>query len=211
MAGPDDLKAALTAAGFDLNKTEDRQSLARIVGIQPDDLPALTDRLRKVQTLALTEWLEWATARQRYNSLSELDTSRVLSLFLNVRLAPPTVELLVEELAIPQGRATSMVGRMKYGKARELIKMSFVEAAREVRQRLDKEREENKSKTINVSRAVLDRLRDVETDIFLADATTSPNRQTLKAEPLGRLGAIVVTSTAMWGFILDQLDARAAQ
>lgn len=211
MAGTDDFKAALRAAGFDLNKTEDRQSLARIVGSQPDDLPALTGRLQKVQALALTEWLEWAAARQRYNSLSELDTSRVLSLFLNVRLAPPTVELLVEELAIPQGRATSMLGRMKYGKARELIKMSFVEAAREVRQRLDQEKEENSSKTINVSRAVLDRLRDVETDIFLADAATFPNKQTLRAEPLGRGGAIVVTSTAMWGFILAQLDARAAQ
>jgi hypothetical protein len=211
MAKTDDFTTALTAAGFDLENPDDRKSLARIVGCQPDDRDALTQRLREVQTLALTEWLAWATARRRFSSLSELDAARVLGLFLEVRQAPPTVELLVEELAIPQGRATSMVGRMKYGRARELTKMSFVEAAREVRQRLGKEKEENKSKTINVSRAVLDRLRDVETDIFLADATTFPNRQTLKAEPLGRLGAIVVTTSAMWGFILDQLDARAAQ
>ena len=139
MADNDDLTASLKSAGYDFDDVRDRQALANYVGCRPDDLAALTARLKQVQMLALNEWLGWAGARGRFNSLSELDTSRVLDLFLTVRQEAPTVEALVEQLAIPQGRATSMIGRMKYGKARELMKMSFVHALREVQQRLDDE------------------------------------------------------------------------
>jgi hypothetical protein len=127
----------------------------------------LAERLQKVQTLALTEWLEWAAARQRHNSLSELDATRILNLFLTVRHAPPTVEALVEQLAIPQGRATSMVGRMKYGKARELIKLSFVEAAREVEQRLKSEEEDK-----NPHARPAARVARVPADVASGDAST---------------------------------------
>lgn len=65
MARADDLSTALTAAGFDLENAQDRQSLALIVACQPEDRSALSERLRKVQILALTEWLEWAVARRR--------------------------------------------------------------------------------------------------------------------------------------------------
>lgn len=207
MAGTDDLKAALKAAGFDLSKAEDRQSLARIVGCQPDDLPALTDRLQKVQTLALTEWLGWAAARQRYSSLSELDTSRVLNLFLTIRQAPPTVELLVEQLAIPQGRATSMIGRMKYGQARELTRLSFVDAAREVQKRLATTKEANNRKAITVSREIIDRLQDVEFAIF-SDADAFPRRENLIVAPSGRLGGTVLTSSPMWNYVVAELTKR---
>jgi hypothetical protein len=209
MADNDDLTASLESAGYDFDDLRDRQALARIVGCLPDDLDALTARLKQVQMLALIEWLGWAAARGRFNSLSELDASRVLDLFLTVRQEAPTVEALVEQLAIPQGRPTSMIGRMKYGKARELMKMSFVHALREVQQRLDDEAIVDYSKTIIVSREVLERIRDVETEILLADKTTFPERQTIKADPAGRLGGMATTSPAMWNYVVSELTKRA--
>ena len=166
MAIFDDLATVLAEAGFDLKNDQDRQVLGRVVGCGKDDDDALSNGLQKILALALAEWLQWATARRRFNSLSELDSSRVLNLFLSVRRASPTVEQLVEDLAIPQGRATSMIARMKYGQARELVKFSFVAAAADVEQRVKDANEIQKRKSITVSRDVLDRLQEVEYAIF---------------------------------------------
>ena len=57
MADNDDLTASLKTAGYDFDDVRDRQALARIVGCRPDDLAALTARLKQVQMLALNEWL----------------------------------------------------------------------------------------------------------------------------------------------------------
>ena len=56
--------------------------------------------------------------------------------------------------------------------------MSFVHALREVQQRLDDEAIVDYSKTIIVSREVLERIREVETEILLADKTTFPAERT---------------------------------
>jgi hypothetical protein len=135
----------------------------------------------------------------------------VLSLFLEVRQAPPTVELLVEDLAIPQGRATSMVGRMKYGKARELVRMSYIAADRDVRKRLGDVKAVDETKTIFVSGEVLDRVREVETDILLADAAVYPAKEKLNVDPAGRRGGIVTTSIKMWDYVLQELKQKATQ
>lgn len=211
MARIDDFDAAIAAAGFDIENAADRQSLARVVGCDPEDRNALGELLRKLQTLALAEWLAWATARRRFNSLSELDADRVLGLFLEVRQAAPTVELLVEELAIPQGRATSLVGRMKYGKARQLIRMSYVAAERDVRKRLEDAEAVEETKTVFVSGDILERIREVETDILLADGTVFPAKEKLNVDTAGRRTAIVTTSTAMWNYVLAQLKMKATQ
>jgi hypothetical protein len=207
VAESDSVKTILKAAGYDLGMDVNQRTLARIVGCEPTDSD-FTERLQEVITLAVAEWLGWAAASRRFNSLSELDTARVLNLFLEVRHAPPTVEALVEQLAIPQGRATSMIGRMKYGQARQLVRLSFVEAEREVRTRLASV-PEGGQKTITVARETLDRLRDVEFEIFYAAETDYTGRELLTVEPAGRLGALVKTSTKMWEYILAHLADRA--
>lgn len=211
MVATGDLTPALNAAGFDLDDAKDRQRLARIVGCQSEDQHTLLERLKQIQTLALTEWLEWASASRRFNSLSELDTDRVLGLFVTVRQAPPSVELLVEELAIPQGRAISMLGRMKYGKARVLTRMSYLQAERDVRQRLASRSAVDNSKTIIVGRDILERIRDVETDILLADESAFPSKETVRVDPAGRGGGIVTTSIPMWDYIIAELTKKAQQ
>lgn len=207
MTEHDSVESILAAAGFALDKDQHRQTLADIVGCEPTD-PGFNERIQKVVVIAVSEWLEWAAASRRFNTVSELDTGRVLKLFLEVRQAPPTVEALVEQLAIPQGRATSMIGRMKYGQARQLVRLSFAEAEREVSSRLQSEQEHGGLKTITVTRETLDRLRDVEFEIFYAPETEYSERELLTVEPAGRGGAIVRTSASMWGYILDHLSRR---
>lgn len=209
MANLGQLKPAFANAGFNLDDDQNLDTLSQIVGCEKQD-SSFTDRLSELLTLALAEWLQWATARQRFNSLSELDASRVLNLFLKVRKTSPTVELLVEDLAIPQGRATSMIGRMKYGQARELLKLSFAAAAADVEDRVNQASENQRRKSITVSREVLDRLQEVEYAIFSSrKGNTFPSAETLAVTPSGRYGAIVTTSTAMWGYVITQLKDRA--
>lgn len=208
MASLSQLKPFFADAGFDLDDDQNLDVLSQILGCDKAD-SVFTAGLSELVVLALAEWLQWATAQQRFNSLSELDTSRVLSLFLRVRKAAPTVEQLVEDLAIPQGRATSMIGRMKYGQARELLKLSFAAAARDVEKRVNEATENQKRKSITVSREVLDRLHETEYAIFSArNANTFPSAETLAVTPSGRYGAIVTTSTAMWGYVIAELNDR---
>jgi hypothetical protein len=174
----------------------------------------LTSRLDALRQLAFTEYLQWATAARRFNSVSELDTARVLSLFLKVRKSPLTVEALVEDLAIPQARAASMIARMKYGEARALAALSFASAASDVDARLAEAKEEGHRKSITTSREVLDRLLEVEFAILQSSPKDfDKNGKYESAEALtvissGRYGATVSTSTKMWGHVLAELKRR---
>ena len=207
MAPNEYVKAVIESTGFDLDVAEDRQALGQLVGCDPADA-AFLQRLQKVIEIAVNEWLSWAIASRRFNTLSELDTDRVLRLFLEVRHAAPTVEALVEQLAMPQGRATSMISRMKYGQARQLLRLSFESALHEVQTRLKSTKEDNGAKQITVTRETLDRLRDAEFDIFSALDGSFPKPQLLTVQSTGRLGAVVRTSPKMWGYLVANLTSR---
>jgi hypothetical protein len=124
------------------------------------------------------------------------------------------VEALVEDLAIPQGRATSMVGRIKYGEGRALTALAFGAAAEEVERRLNEAPEVANRKSITVARDVVDRINEVAFAIMSAPVTEhakggkyeSPEQPT--AIPSGRYGATVTTSTQTWSYIVAELQAR---
>jgi hypothetical protein len=209
VAVTDGVKSVLKSAGYDVDVAEHQQVLGRLVGCEPTD-PAYSERLQKVIDLAVAEWLSWAVAEKRFSTLSELDTHRVLNLFLEIRQSAPTVEALVEELAIPQGRAISMISRMKYGRARQLLRLSFEAAAREVGTRLASAKEVSGERQITVTRETLDRLRDAEFDVFSAPDGQYQSRQLLSVQSSGRLGAVVRTSVKTWEHLAASLASRAS-
>jgi hypothetical protein len=178
------------------------------------DASTVADRLEAVRKVAFREFLEWAMARRRFNSVSELDTARVLALYVRVRREPATVESLVEQLAIPQGRATSMLARIKYGDGRALMAMSFEAAAKDVEARLKEVDETNRRKSITVSSDVVDRIQEVAFEIVSAPVAdhNKGGRFELAEEvtslPSGRWGATVTTSTKTWGYIVSLLRVR---
>jgi hypothetical protein len=216
VAASDDLSALLTEAGVDPSNAADRRALCRILGCADNDDDALARRLLQARALAFKEWVDWANAVQRFSSLSELDMFRVLNLFLKVRQTAPSVEALVEELAIPQGRATSMIGRMKYGQARELMRLSYQQAAADVQNRVNDAKEDvHHRKAIVVSREIVDRLQAIDYEIF-----SLPSRERTKGgrfesaerigiQPSGRYGATVTASKPMWQYLIAELNRRA--
>jgi hypothetical protein len=190
----------------------DIPALRRALGASGDaDLAA---RLQGVRSLAFGEFIDWALARRRFSSISELDSSRVLALYLRIRRQPLTVESLTEDLAIPQARATSMVGRLKYGEARALAALSFAAAASEVEARLGGVSEVGGRKSITVDRDIVDRIGEVAFSIMSAPGEDhnrggrfeSAEQPTVISS--GRWGATVTASPKMWEYIVSELQAR---
>jgi len=210
----------------------DQKTLPRLLeeaGLTEGDIPALKRalgasddaeleaRLQAVRSLAFGEFIDWALARRRFSSVSELDSSRVLALFLRVRRQPLTAESLVEDLAIPQAGATYMVGRLKYGEGRALTALSFAAAATEVQARLAEVSEVDSRKSIIVDRDVVDRIGEVAFAIMSAPVAdhNRGGRFECAEQPTkissGRWGATVTASTKMWGYIVSELAARGEQ
>jgi hypothetical protein len=73
VAASDDLSPLLTQAGLDPDNAAHLRALCRILGCADEDRDTLTKRLNEVRALAFTEWIEWANAQRRFNTLSELD------------------------------------------------------------------------------------------------------------------------------------------
>jgi hypothetical protein len=202
------------------------RGLLEEAGITEDEIPALkralgasdnaevAARMQVVRSLAFGEFIDWALARRRFSSISELDSSRVLALYLRVRRQPLTAESLVEDLAIPQARATNMVGRLKYGEARALAALSFAAAAAKVEARLEDVSEAGGRKSITVDREVVDRIGEVAFLIMSAPvAEHNRGGRFESAEqptviPSGKWGATVTASTKMWGYIVSELRTR---
>ena len=205
------------------------QGLLEDAGLSKDDIPGLKQalgasdeadleaRLLAVRSLAFAEFIDWALAKRRFGSVSELDSSRVLALYLRVRREPLTAASLVEDLAIPQARATNMVGRLKYGEARALAALSFAAAAAEVQARLAEVSEVGGRKSITVDRDIVDRIGEVAFAIMSAPVSEhnkggrfeSAEQPTVMSS--GRWGATVTASTKMWGYIVSKLAERGEQ
>lgn len=210
MAVPAKIKDVLDGTGFGDAQLD---VLRRIVGAEDDNELAL--RLEMIRSLALMEWLEWATARRRFSSLSELDTSRVLKLFVNVRKRALSVESLVEDLAIPQARATNMIGRLKYGEARALASLSFAAAVDDVKKRLDDAEERSGRKSITTTREIVDRIEEVHFGILSSPPKELDKRgkyaaaEGLTVASSNRYGSTVTTSTKTWTYIISALESKA--
>src|SRR5208282_1631278 len=115
----------------------ERESLANALGVtDTTDTDLFLARLRMLQTVAFQEVVDWLIGRTRYSSVSESDMHRVIELFLTIRKEAPSVDQLVSELAMPAGRATSLLTRMRYGGGKELTSLAMKSSAVRLDKRL---------------------------------------------------------------------------
>jgi hypothetical protein len=187
----------------------EQAALRGALGAQDDK--ALAERLARLRKNALSEYVEWLTGRRRFNSLSELDTYRILHLFLDIREQVPTVESLVSEIGLSAGRATSLLSRLRYGEARALRKLAMREAHAELVRQLDAAQENSGRKAVWVSAEVYDIVFEAAGEIMQATEEHATGRKWVQAEmPTGNRSRFVSTVTAatkMWGYVLSVIES----
>lgn len=169
----------------------------------------LETRLQTLRDHALGEYVDWLTGRRRFNSVSELETFRILHLFLDIRQEVPTVDFLVGDIGMSAGRAQSLLGRLRYGEARQLRALAVVQAARELSDQLANAEDSGGRKTVWVTPEVLDIVLEVAGTIMRSPAEHDRGGKWASAEfptyVRQRAVAQVTTSVGMWGYILGEL------
>ena len=192
----------------------ERRALIRSLGLE-DDGPEFGKRLAVLAQLALEEWVDWIVGRHRFNSVSENDKARVLRLFLDVRKEPPTLQVLVNDLGIPEGRGTSMLSRMRYGDARRLRALGYRKTHSDLSGRLQGDEESGGRKTLFIEKQSWDYIQEAAWEIMRDTAKHAKGQQYEGAEfPEGsvdRWGGTCKASVGMWDYILDWLDQRATE
>ena len=212
MAPRQDASANEVLEDIELSDRE-RQLLQRAIG--GADTTGFGRRLEKLGRIALKEWVEWIVGKRRFSSLAECDSARVLELFLNVREEPPSVEQLVEDLAIPEARASSMLARMRYGSGRELRKLAFGATDREVKERLAKRpTDPDGRKTLVLGKEAFECVHETAWEIMKTPDSQGKGQKYAGAElpsytSSGRLGGMVTASPVMWNHIGSVLAERA--
>ncbi len=173
------------------------------------------DRFAKLGNLAMAELVGWIVGRRRFNSVSESDTSRVLEIFLDIRNEPPTLDKLVDDLGIPESRARSMLGRMRYGEARALRQLQYRHALDRVQSDLGQTTEQNTRKQLWLDKTVADCVDEAANAIMQDTAKRGKGKPYALAEfpafSSQRYGTAVWTTTKMWDYILDWLKAKSAE
>ncbi len=149
------------------------------------------------------------TGRRRFNSVSELETFRILHLFLDVREEVPTVDVLVGDIGMSAGRAQSLIGRLRYGEARQLRALAAAQAARVLSEQLASAEDNGGRKTVWVTPEVLDIVLEAAGTIMRSPAEHNRGRKWASAEfptyVRQRAVAQVSTSMGMWEYILGEL------
>jgi len=197
----------------DLNENE-QAILARALGTEKDS-DDFESRLSELVGLAFQELTEWILGHQRFNSVTELDKNRILKLFLDVRKEPPTVESLVNEFGIPEGRAANMLARMRYGEARRLRTLTYEATSKKIATELPHAESIGGRKTIFLDRQTFDCVREANSEIMLDSASRKKGGKFEGAEQIegspDRWGSHCTASTKMWSHIATWLKCRAKE
>jgi hypothetical protein len=168
-------------------------------------------KLRDFRESALAEYVNWLVGRTRFTSLAELDTYRILHLFLDIRVEVPTVESLVDEIGLSVGRATSLLSRLRYGEARALRALVLRQSLAEITKKLGGATEESHRKAIWVKPEVFDVVFETAITIMLAPEEQGPGKKWVRAEmPEGtrsRYGQPITATMEMWKYIMDLIQA----
>jgi len=191
----------------------ERESLANALGVtDTTDTDLFLARLRMLQTVAFQEVVDWLIGRTRYSSVSESDMHRVIELFLTIRKEAPSVDQLVSELAMPAGRATSLLTRMRYGGGKELTSLAMKSSAVRLDKRLKVVQPEGNRKSLWVDGDTLAQIRHVSMIIMQADPQYHNKGQKFQTAQFpeftsyGREGGVVKTTITMWNHIIAVLQ-----
>lgn len=174
------------------------------------------ERLTLLQGIAFREMAQWLVSTRRFSSVSEMDSSRVLSLFLEVRGEYPSVEQLVEQLGISSSRAVSLLGRLKYGEGRALLRLARKGALAEISRKLSEQPSDGDGrKTLMLAKSAFDEVQESAFAIMSEPEEQKKGGRYEGAElpefsSSGRLGGTVTASEKMWGFITDLIKVRSA-
>jgi hypothetical protein len=200
-----------TLARLSLQERE-RAILVKAIGLEPNDKRVPT-RLEMLRDIAFIELVEWILGRRRFNTISESDTSRVLKIFLEMREEQPTLEQLVNELALSHGRAVSLLSRLKYGQGRALRALNLKAAKKEIEEALADAKEENDRKTISVDSDIYDLVQESAWSIMKDFGRKTKGNPYPGAEDPdftnNKWGGTVRARTKMWKYIIDWLDSQA--
>lgn len=210
-----------------MTTTEERiEALIKPLGLDDGDVerlklalgstsPADTlTRLTTLQEVAFREVAQWLVSARRFSSISEMDGSRILSLFVEIRGEYPTVDQLVEQLGISSSRAVSLIGRLKYGEGRTLVRLARKGALKEVTRKLDEQASDSDGrKTIMLTKASFDEAYEVAFSIMSEPQEQKSGGRYEGAElpdfsSSARLGGAVTASEKMWGFIVALIQER---
>lgn len=135
-------------------------ALRKALGGRRDADPAA--QWAKVRDLAYQEWVAWLSGR-RHDSLASLERERIIAIF-ELRREVPTVQRLVEEFGISEGRASSMMSRIRYAAGRRIRALQLEEVADHIGRSVGKKRGKD-SVLVRLSRS-----RTRVFDAFLAEA-----------------------------------------
>lgn len=184
----------------------ERALLEHALGASSTTLDA---RLQILRDQALGEYVNWLTGRRRFNSVSELETFRILHLFLDIRGEVPTVDVLVGDIGMSAGRAQSLLNRLRYGEARKLRALAVDQAARALSEQLASAEVNSNRKTVWVTPEVLDIVLDAAGTIMRSPAEHDQGKKWAGAEfptyVRQRAVAQVTTTVGMWEYILGEL------
>lgn len=103
---------------LDLPFLVDDKAVNDALGLTGVSAAVARQRREKLARLAVREWVDWLNGKWRPDTVPALERARILKIFAIIRKDTPAVDKLVEGFGIPEGRAMSMVSRMKYGAAR---------------------------------------------------------------------------------------------
>lgn len=172
------------------------------------------ERLLLLQGIAFREVVQWLVSSRRFSTISEMDSSRVLSLFAEIRGEYPTVEQLVEELRISSSRAVSLLSRLKYGEGRTLVRLARKAALAEISRKLAEQPPDGDGrKTLMLTKPSIDEVYEVAFSIMSEPEEQKKGGRYQGAElpdfsSSGRLGGTVTASETMWDFITSLIAER---
>jgi hypothetical protein len=207
----EEIEALLQPLGIDSGDVE-RLKVALGATTEEETL----SRLTALRIISLREMIEWLLSIRRFYTVSEIDSSRILSLFVEIRGEYPTVEQLVEQFDISSARAVSLLGRLKYGEGRALVRLARRASLAEITRKLGEQTADADSrKSLILMKASLDEVREVAFTIMSEPEHQKRGGQYEGAEfpafsSSGRLGGKVTASEKMWGFITKLIEKRLA-
>jgi hypothetical protein len=133
-----------------------------------------------------------------------------------VRKEYPTVEQLVEQLGISSSRAVSLLGRLKYGEGRTLVRLARQGALAEIRRKLDEaSADADQRKSLVLMKATFDEAYEVSFAIMSEPEEQKGGGRFEGAElpdfsGVARLGGLVTASEKMWEYITQVIEERAS-
>src|SRR5437667_633763 len=166
------------------------------------------ERLEQLGEVALREMVQWLLSFRRFASVSELDGARVLSLFLEIRHAYPTVDQLVDELGISSSRAVALLGRLKYGEGKALARLAREAAIDEIERKLNAQSADGDGrKSLLLAQPSYDEVEAADFAIMSEPQLHRKGERFASADAAsfgsrGRQGGTVRASETMWGYIL---------